>query len=855
MASRAARSEQRIKPYRARQSLGDQEAMAAGIMPAGADGMPGMPTPGIGAMGGPMDVSLGPDAPLAPINGVLQTPTDDGGMVIDFNPTSAKAQAATDFDANLAEHMSEMDLNNLATQVIDGLEADLDSRADWDSAMAEGVRQLGIKIEDREWPFPGSSGVYDTLMMEAVSRDHSMTVAELLPASGPVKTQIIGQSDEKIEQQASRVQAFFNYYLTEGAPEYYDDRDQMFFWRALVGSVFTKTYMDPILGRPVSPFITPENFVVSFTTSHLDTSPRYTHIIPMNEREMRLRQLSGFYRDIDLQDPSPESIQEASDTPISNAVRNAEGRKPIMAEGDIQYRILEQHVDLDLEGFEHKDKNGEITGLPLPYIITVDEESRRVLAIRRNWKKSDPTCRKIQYFVHYKFMPGLGFYGYGYAHILGNSTYAASSLKRQIIDAATLNMFPGGLTNAQMKTGDNNLNIGPCEFRYVETAGMPIQNAIMPMPYKEPSQVTLALLQSIREDSKNLANAQEIAVGEGRQDAPVGTTVALMEAATRQQSANIKRAHRSMRKEFRLFAALFAEFLPEAPYPYPTSGMPQALMKTDFSNRIDIIPVSDPNITSSAQRMVRAEAYLRLGAQAPDIYDKYALNRNMLVEMGLDNAKIDRLLPPKPQAIPMDPVSENQNCLLGKPLKAADYQDHDSHIAVHTVFQQVPAMQSHIAEHVGMKMRQKIQLHLGKPLPPLGQQLPPQIENQIAMMAAQAMQQITQPQGQQPTPEQIAMQQIAVEGQKVMADIDKSKREQETASYVANLRLAAEREKIAEQARQADMKAEAESAKAIHPLIKHGLDHMKMSEGARQADNNIALEHFKVTQAPKGPTK
>lgn len=803
MASRSVRAT-RTKPYRARKASIDQEAALAGVVPSGTDGMPTMSTDDDNPGG--MDVPVDDESPqTTQMPGAQLTEQGDGGMMVEFGAPNINRGAKPDFDANLAEHLDETVLGNLAEQGIVSMEADKESRSDWEAMQAEGIKQLGLKIEDREWPFPGASGVYDTLMMEAVSRDHAMTCAELLPAGGPVKTQIIGASNDQLEAQASRVKEWFNFYLTEGAPEYYDDRDQMFFWRALVGSTFTKTYQDPILGRPVSPFITPDNFIVSFTTSHLDTSPRYTHIIPMNPREMRLRQLSGFYRDMELGEQSPTLLDNGNPDPIRDAVRNAEGRQARLYDKDIQYKVLEQHLDLDLEGFEHTDGYGDQTGLPCPYILTIDEESRKVLSLRRNWRQKDPTCRKIQYFTHYKFMPGLGFYGYGYAHILGNPTKAATSLQRQIIDAATLNMFPGGMTNAQLKTGDNNVNIGPCEFRYVETGGQPIQNAIMPMPYKEVSPVTLALLQSVRDNSRNLANAQEIAVGEGRQDAPVGTTVALLEAATRVQAANIKRAHRAMRQEFKLFAALFGEYLPDSPYPYPTPGG-QAIMRQDFSNRVDIIPVSDPNITSSAQRMMRAQVYLTMSGQNPQIWDARSVNVNMLTEMGTDPKKIAEMLPPPAQAVPSDPLTENQWALSGKPLKAAEYQDHASHIQAHQVLaEQLPTIQSHIADHLGMQMRQHIQQVLGQQLPPMGTQMPPQIENQIAMAVAQAMDKIQKPQGDEPSPAAIAMAQIQVEAGRVQVLKEDSDKRQQTEAFkitLANQQAEQERqtkERIAQQ--------------------------------------------------------
>lgn len=786
MASRAARTT-RTKPYRARKPPVSDAELAAST-PRDSDGLliDGHQPFAAADAENPIDINPQEPDPTQMVGSTAMTPTDEGGMDVEFNTPNINKGEKPEFDSNLAEYIDDSTLKLLADQAIDACDKDKDSRADWESAVAEGIKLLGLNREDRDWPFAGASGVYDTLLSEAVTRDQAQTMAELLPAGGPVKTQIIGQSNDELEDQANRVKEFFNYYLCEVAEEYYPDRDQMFFWRALVGSTFTKTYMDPVLGRPVSPFITPDNFIVSFTTSHLSTSPRYTQIIPMGLREMKQRQMVNFYKDIDLGMSSLLDIkQSTSDDAIRQAVEQTEGKTASFTDKDMEFTVLEQHVDLDLEGFEHTDGVGDPTGMPLPYILSIDRESKNVLGLRRNWKKSDTNARKIQYFTHYKFLPGLGFYGLGYAHILGNPAYATTSLLRQISDGVTLNMFPGGLTNAQMKTGDNNVNIGPCEFRYVETAGQPIQNAVMPMPYKEVSPVSLETYKTIRENASSLANTQEIAVGEGRQDAPVGTTVALLEAATRVQAANIKRAHRALRSELKLFGALFAEHLPDKPYPFPV-GAQGVLMKSDFANsRIDIIPVSDPNITSSAQRMMRAEVFMRMASQAPDKFDSYEVQKNMLSEMGVDAQKINRLLPPPQQAVPMDPLSENQFVLAGKPITTADWQDHQAHIAVHQALAQVPAMQAHIATHVGAQMRQQLQAQLGQ-LPQMGAKLPPELENKLSAMMAAAVQKIQSPDGQKdPTPEQIGWAQVQVEAQKVMADIENSKREQATQAFKA----------------------------------------------------------------------
>jgi hypothetical protein len=637
-------------------------------------------------------------------------------------------------DSNLALYMNDMALNGVGEMLLSGVEEDRQSRGDWETTMSEGIKLMGLKIEDRQTPFKGACGVYDPLLAEAVVRWQAVACGELLPAAGPVKTQVIGVANEQLDAQASRVKDFMNLYLTELAPEFYEEFDQMLFWLALVGSTFKKVYQDRLLGRPVSRFVLPDNFIVAYGTTDLETSPRYCHITPMTRRNFRLAQLAGVYRDIKVGDPQPDDTDQ---TPIQAQVDGVQGVEP-GAEGTEEYKIYEVYADLNLEGYENED------GIPLPYIVTIEEGSRKVLSIYRNYEEDDPTFQRESSFVHYKLMPGVGFYGLGYAHLLGNSAKTATSIRRQLIDAATLNNFPGGLRVKGMRLDDNNIGIGPTEFREIDTGGMPIQNAIMTMPYKEPSQVSLALLKETYESARNLANTAEIAVGEGRQDAPVGTTVALMEAATRLQSATLKRAHKAFNRELKMIANLFGKYLPDEPYPFPVRGGMSAIMREDFSSNVDVIPVSDPNISSSAQRMMRAEALLRFATQQPDQHNLREAYRQMYVEMGIDEEKIELLLlPEQEKPKPLDPLSENQNALTGKPLVAGAYQDHDAHIAAHApIAEENPALQAHINEHLALKMRVQVEQIIGQPLPPPGQPLPPEIENQLAAMVAQAMQQL-----------------------------------------------------------------------------------------------------------------
>lgn len=735
------------------------------------------------------DIEIDDDGP-AMLDGAEFTEMDDGGVEIDFEPEVERLEDAP-FDANLALYMDDMDLNTLGETLLSGVEEDKQSRGDWEATMSEGIKLMGLKIEDRQTPFKGACGVYDPLLAEAVVRWQAVAAGELLPASGPVKTQVVGVANEQLEAQASRVQQFMNLYLTELAPEFYEEFDQMLFWLPLVGSTFKKTYQDRLLGRPVSRFVLPDNFVVSYGTSDLATSPRFCHITPMTRRNFRLAQLAGVYRDIDLGDPQAD---DSSQTPIQAQVDGVQGVEP-GAEGTEEYRIYEVYADLNLVGYENDD------GIPLPYVVTIEEGSRKVLSVYRNYDEVDPTYQRKDMFTHYKFMPGVGFYGLGYAHLLGNSAKTATSIRRQLIDAGTLNNFPGGLRVKGMRLEDNNIGIGPTEFREIDTGGLPIQNAIMTMPYKEPSQVSLALLKETYEGARNLANTAEIAVGEGRQDAPVGTTVALMEAATRLQSATLKRCHRAFSRELKLIANLFGKYLPDEPYPFPVRGGMAAIMREDFANNIDVIPVSDPNISSSAQRMMRAEALLRFATQQPDQHNMREAYRQMYVEMGVAPEKIELLLmPEKEKPRPLDPLTENQNAIVGVPLVAGAYQDHDAHIASHApIAQDNPLLQAHINEHLALKMRQQVEQMIGQPLPPPGTPMPPEMENQLAVMVAQAMQQLAPMYKPQPEVDMMAQ----IEAQKLQikqadnerdAQVELAKAQIEAQSDAANR---ASREKIA----------------------------------------------------------
>lgn len=747
--------------------------------------------PGLGAVNPPL--SLVPGGPPPQV-----TEMDDGSVEIDTEPHDAQTPAP-EHNENLAETIPETVLSKIAEQVIQWKKSDEDSRTDWYSGLTVGMDLLGLKISDRTTPFPGATGVYDTLMLEAVLRNQAQTCGELLPAAGPVKTQIMGTPTEETEQRAGRVKDWMNTYLLEFAPEWVESHEQMYLWRALAGSVFTKTYQDPILKRPVSPWLAPQQLIVSYHADpEMETCQRITEIMTQTFKELRERQLSGFYRDVSLLPPE----KDGSPNTIQNKIDSITGVTPGSSDSqymfDKDFELLEQHVDLDLKSFgddtdsmemfaddsrdvEDGSDNG---GLPLPYIVTVETTTRKVLAIRRNWREGDSTFQKLQYYTHHRLIPGLGFYGIGYAHILGNPAKAATALQRQMIDAATLEMFPGGLRVKGMRMDDNNKMVGPCEFIEIDTGGLPIGQAVAPMPYKGPSQWSFELWKAGRENAQQLGNMADISVGDGRQDAPVGTTLALLEAANRMMSATIKSAHRSLKREFKLFAALFGQYLPEKPYPFPVAGGANAIMRADFSDDIDVIPVSDPNITSYAQRVTRAEMMLRSALQAPQIHDLRAAYKNMYTEAGVDERKIAAILPEPEQAQPTDPLTENQNALNGKPLAAAPWQNHQAHIQSHQVLaEQVPAMAAHISEHLAMAMRVNVEKLLGIQLPPPGTKLPPEAENKLAVLVAQALEHLQSPEGKEPTPGQIAMAEIQVEAQKVGAMLEKIKADAAVTAY------------------------------------------------------------------------
>lgn len=733
------------------------------------------------------------DSPVIPPDGepmVVEADDGSGSAEIVFNPSVMADPQTAPHDANLADFVGDSELSGIAIDLLDALDEDWASGAKYRKIVKEGMKYLGVTYEVRTSPFQDACGTYDTMLMEALVRFQATYRGEMMPAAGPVLTKIVGVENQMLADQASRVREWFNYFLTEIATEYYPDTDSMSMALGCWGSVFRKVYLDPRLGRPTLPFLTPEQFIVSYTTTSLERCPRSCELIPYTPREMVALQLKGFYRDVPLGEPDEDAPNSsAADMPKHDALIGVVAE---LAVGDDRHWVGEFHVDYDLPGFEH-EIDGAPTGMPLPYIIAIDLYSKKVLSIRRNWEEGDLNFQRVQHYVHHKMIPsGEGFYGYGYVHLLAGSARASTMMLRQNVDAGTLSNFPGGVRVKGVRTENSEIMVGPGTFAEIETGGMKIQDAIMPMPYKGPSEITMLLRDKMREEAKSLAANTEIAVGDGRQDAPVGTTVALLEQATKVQSAIMKREREAFKNEFRLLGRLFAQSLPETPYPFPVKGGMAAIMRQDFDNRIDIIPVADPNITNSAQRQLRAEVVMRVVTGMPGAGgDQREAAVNLLRELNVEN--VDRIFPPQEQAQPLDPVSENQLMITGKPVATGEYQDHASHIAVHAAVMEATGALAHIQEHFAQKFRVDIQLAMGQPLPPLGQKMPPEVENEIALRAAQAVkvmkeQQAMEQGGGGMDPVAVAMEQVKVDMKKVeqKAQADAAKIDQQSRKDALN---------------------------------------------------------------------
>ena len=665
-----------------------------------------------------------------------------------FELELAKTEAENDFDANLADDMDASAIETLAGDLAGDIDNDRNSRKDWEKAYTEGLKLLGLQIEERTEPWNGASGVFHPMITEAVVRFQSETITETFPAAGPVRTKILGKETPEKQQAAQRVEADMNYELTDVMREFRPEHERMLWSLPATGSAFKKVYYDPSLGRQVSMFVPAEDIILPYGTTDLDTCYRLTHTMRKTKNDIIKLQQAGFYRDIDLGDPSREQ------TNIEKAKDKETGFSDI---NDERYTLMECHVDLDLPGFEDKDEDGELTGIALPYVVTLIKGTNDVLSIRRNWLESDDLHLKRQHFVHYQYIPGFGAYGFGLFHLIGGYAKSATSLMRQLIDAGTLSNLPGGLKSRGLRIKGDDTPISPGEFRDVDIGSGALRDNILPLPYKEPSQVLFAMLGSIVDEGRRFAATADMKVADMSANAPVGTTLALLERQLKVMSAVQARMHYTFKQELRLLAGLIRDYT-DPDYDYePEKGGRRA--KAEDYNHVDIIPVSDPNAATMSQRVVQYQAVIQMAQMAPDIYDQPYLHRQMLEVLGIKNA--DKLVPLPDDQKPKDPVTENMAILKSEPVKAFMYQDHESHIKVHMAAVKDPiiqqligqnpkaqtiqgAMMAHIAEHVGFAYRQKIEQQLGMPLPPEDEKLPPQIELALSGMMAQAAQQVLQ---------------------------------------------------------------------------------------------------------------
>lgn len=726
----------------------------------------------------------------------------DGSVEITIIPGK---EVDDEFSANLAEEMDEGELESLASDLLGLVDADVNSRKDWADTYVKGLDVLGFKYEQRTEPWQDACGVYSTVLAEAAIRFQAEAMSETFPAAGPVKTHIIGKLTKEKEEAASRVQADMNYQLTERMVEYRPEHERALYSLGLAGSAFKKVYFDPNLGRQVSIYIPAEDVIVPYGASHIESAERVTHIMRKTKNEIKKLQANGFYRDVDMGEPVTfhTDIEE----------RKAEEGGFTLSE-DNRYSLCEIHIDYVIEGIDDEDD------LAKPYVITIDRSSSTVLAIRRNWNPDDELKLKRQHFVHYVYVPGFGFYGMGLIHIIGGYARAGTSIIRQLVDAGTLSNLPGGLKSRGLRVKGDDTPIAPGEFRDVDVPSGSIKDNIMTMPYKEPSQVLLALLNQITTEGRRLGAISDMNISDMSANAPVGTTLALLERTLKPMAAVQSRVHYAMKQEFKLLKNIIADYAPTE-YDYqPDKGEARARQR-DFE-LVDVIPVSDPNSSTMAQRVVQYQAVLQMAQQAPQIYDLPQLHRQMIDVLGIKNA--DKLVPTTEDQKPRDPVSENMAVLVGKPVKAFIYQDQDAHIATHQSFMQDPmiaqtigqnpmaqqlmaALQAHIAEHLAFKYRKQIEERLGAPLPMPDEELPEEIEIQLARLVADAGKQLTQIHQQEAAQQQAQQQQQdplfqlqQAEVQIKQSDVQRKAQKDQADIALAQERLELEKVKVAVEA-------------------------------------------------------
>ena len=779
----------------------------------------------------------------------------DGGMEVTIIPgTEADF---TEFGANLAEIMEDSDLSSLSDDLMGQVQSDIDSRKDWADTFVKGLDVLGFKYEERTDPWEGACGVFSTVLAEAAIRFQAETMSETFPAAGPVKTKILGEETKEKEEAASRVKADMNYELTERMVEYRPEHERMLYSLGLAGSAFKKVYFDPNMGRQAAIYISAEDVIVPYGASNIESAERVTHIMRKTKNDLKKLQAGGFYRDVDLGDP------EAFHTDIEEK-KAEEGGYSLT--NDDRYAIYEIHADLLIEGIDDDD------GIARPYVVTIERGSGEVLAVRRNYEEGDPLTLKRQHFVHYVYVPGFGFYGLGLIHIIGGYAKAGTSLIRQLVDAGTLSNLPGGLKSRGLRIKGDDTPIEPGEFKDVDVPSGSIRDNIMPLPYKEPSQTLLALLNQITTEGRRLGAISDMNISDMSANAPVGTTLALLERTLKPMAAVQARVHYAMKQEFKLLKAIMAEYAP-AEYTYvPVRGEVSA-KQADYM-MVDVIPVSDPNSSTMAQRVVQYQAVLQMAQQAPQIYDLPQLHRQMIEVLGVKNA--DKLVPTKDDAKPTDPISENMDALVGKPMKAFIYQDHEAHIATHTSFMQDPMMaqmigqnpqakqimaslQAHIAEHLGFSYRQKIEEKLGAPLPAPNEELPEDMEVQLSRLVADAGKQLTQANQQQAAQQKAQQQQQDPIIQMKQAELQVKQQEQQRKMAKDQADSALQKEKLdlqkAKDATSAMLDAERVKIEQAEVAIEAEEKGVKLEQATRAERNKMSLEAARMLQSAQKPKK
>ena len=768
---------------------------------------------------------------------------EDGSVEISFGEEPEDADMAP-FDANLAEYLDDRQLQEISSDLCEAIEGDMAARRDWADSYVAGLDVLGMKYEERVEPWENACGVYSNILAEAAIRFQAEAMSETFPAAGPVKTKILGEVTKEKEDAALRVKQDMNYELTEVMVEYRPEHERLLYSLGLAGSAFKKVYFDPNMGRQTALYIPAEDVIVPYGASNIESAERVTHVMRKTKNEIIKLQAAGFYKEVELGDP----VSFFSDIEEAKAEQSG-----ISLTSDDRYTILEVHADLIIDGVDGADEEGDSDGLTIakPYVVTLEKGTGEVLAIRRNWNPDDPLTLKRQHFVHYAYVPGFGFYGLGLIHIIGGYAKAGTSIIRQLVDAGTLSNLPGGLKSRGLRVKGDDTPIGPGEFRDVDVPSGSIRDNIMPLPYKEPSQTLLALLQKITEEGRRLGAISDMNISDMSANAPVGTTLALLERTLKPMAAVQSRVHYAMKQEFKLLRKIISEYAPEEYMYVPDRGEPRA-RRADYA-MVEVIPVSDPNSSTMAQRVVQYQTVLQMAQATPQIYDLPQLHRQMIEVLGIKNA--DKLVPTKDDIKPTDPVSENMGVLVGKPIKAFIYQDHAAHIATHQAFMQDPsimafigqnpaaqqimaALSAHMAEHVAFQYRQQMEDKLGVPLPAPNEELPEEMEVQLARLLADAGKQVTQEN--QAKAAQAAAQQkmqdpiIQMQQQELQLKMAEQQRKMQkdqadAALDAARLQLDAEKAqrtatieaaRVAAQTEQAQAKNDLDEAKAILDLAK-----------------------------------